>query len=164
MLLLIHLNGYDQKEGPMKNIVWLIIANSVAAKIYEITETHPTLINELNHPKSRAKSQELGSDRPGRYKTSHAAHGEFTPPHDLHVEEHQHFAKELADLLNEQRKKNCYNKIILCAEPHFLGLINQALTKEVTVLITKVIEKDYITLPASQLNAVIQEIAHPHLK
>ncbi len=136
----------------------LVIASSTDAKIYDITESDYILIHELQHPQSRLKTSELTSDGQGYYQTDHGTAGKYSPPSDPHKEEHAHFAKIVADLLEKMLHKQHDQRIILCAEPNFYGLLNQAVTKSVERAIVKVIQKDYIPLPTAKLNEVIQNI------
>jgi|GEM_PF-1837713 protein required for attachment to host cells len=91
------------------------------AKIYQVTGHDYELIKELKHPQSRLKTKQLSSDKPGHYKTSHTARGQFSTV-NLHEEEHIHFAKTVADFMTKVIDKRQDQSIILCAEPHFLWL------------------------------------------
>ncbi len=146
----------------MKAVNWLVITNAVKASVYEIVGLQYSLVEEMEHSASRLKSQYLTSDKPGHYQTSHVARGQFISPNDPHKEEHQNFAKELANFLETHREKKHYQRIVICAEPYFYGLLNQAMTKGVHELITDIIKKDYIPLPKAKLNAVIKSIAHDY--
>ncbi len=138
-------------------ITWLLIANTEKAVTYQIVRKKYSLVKILTHAESRLKTSDLVTDKPGHYKTS-TTRGQFIPPTDLHENEHKVFARELAHYLKESQQKNCYQKLILCAEPHFYGLINQYMTKPIRSSIVTVIEKDLIPLPRPELNAVIQTI------
>lgn len=144
----------------MKTHTWVVIANSVKANIYEILKKDYSLIHELNHPSSCLKSQELTSSPPGHYQTDHAARGQYVSSANAHKIEHQNFAKEIANFLEAHREKNQYQHIVLCAEPHFYGLLKQTMTGSVQALITKVIPKDYIPLTNSKLHIIIESIIH----
>jgi len=141
----------------MKKDILLVITNNVQAKIYQVTGHSYTLTQEINHPRGRLKTSQLGNDKPGHYKTCHSSHGEFSSS-DSHEEEHIYFAKIVADFMMKATNENHNQRIILCAAPHFYGLINQHLPQSTKNLTLKVIGKDYIPLPEPKLNAVIKSI------
>ncbi len=145
-------------------MTWLVIANSTKAQIHKIEQHKATLIETLNHPESRLKSGELTSDEAGHYKSSNGAHGQYQPPSDAHEKEQEYFANEIAKFLEKGRQKNRYGTLIICAAPHFHGLINQAISDPVKLLIKKSIKKDYIPLPANELNEVIEKIANEKIR
>src|SRR3989344_6966327 len=149
----------------MKKITWLVIANSTDAFIYEIEKHHNTsekksqhrLIQHLTHEASHLKTSELGTDKPGHYKSYSSARGQFTPPHDAHRDEQMHFAQEISEFLENERKKHHYEALILCAEPRFHGLLDTSLSELVHALITHHIKKDYIPFPTDKLNQTIEK-------
>lgn len=143
----------------MKKITWLIIANSVEAQIHKVEGKEAILLDTLSHEKSRLKSINLVSDKPGKYKKGSSSVGsKYSPPTDPHEEEKWLFAKEIADFLEEKRQKKYYDDLIICAEPNFQGLLNKAITEQVQLLIKKYVDKNYIPLPKHELNAAINDM------
>ena len=148
-------------------VTWLVIANSTQAFVYDITKNnepgqpHFHLLTELSHPESRLKTSELTSDRPGHYQGSGSSRGAYSAHSDPHHNEIQAFAKEIAHYLDSAREKNSYKQLILCAGPHFHGLLNQALSSKTASLIKKHIEKDYVPLSEKKLHEVIEGIYNP---
>ena len=139
-------------------ITWLVIANSSKAFVYDITQKeapgtkkpHYHSVIELSHSASRLKTSDLVSD----------GHGEPAPHSDAHENEFQNFAREIAHYLESERSKNSYKQLVLCAGPHFHGLLNQTLSKQTALMIKKHIEKDYIPLHTKELSEVIESICH----
>ncbi|MCD6045242.1 MAG: hypothetical protein K0R48_405 [Gammaproteobacteria bacterium] len=146
----------------MKKTTLLLIANATQAKIYEVTPHEYGFIQQLEHAESRLKTKDLTRDKPGHYQTSHKSQGQFISPTDAHEEEHTQFARVIADAIKKIMEKKHYQHIILCAEPHFYGLLNQFLSKSLVHLITKVVKKDYIPLPDIELEKVIEDLIHEH--
>ncbi|APC92059.1 MULTISPECIES: host attachment protein [Francisella] len=139
----------------MKKTTLLLVTNTSKAKIYDINGIKYTHIQDLEHPQSRLKTQQLITDSPGDYQTR-----KFIPSSDPHKQEQLHFAKVIVKFVEKMVKQKNYQKIILCAEPYFYGLLNQSFSNTLRPLIIKVIEKDYIPLPESKLNKTIEEIIH----
>lgn len=129
---------------------WLIVANASQATLYE-TESSPKtlkLIKEYLHPASRAKGNELASDRPGHFHAEArgmegTTHGAFNEPIDPKDYEQERFAIELAKELDAGRTANRYENLIIAASPHFHGLLNKHMNEHVAGLVSRHIEKDY---------------------
>ena len=129
---------------------WLIVANASQATLYE-TETPPKslkLLKEFLHPASRAKGNELASDRPGHFHAEArgmegTTHGAFNEPIDPKDYEQERFAIELAKELDAGRTTNSYDNLIIVASPHFHGLLNKHMNEHVAGMVSRHIEKDY---------------------
>ncbi|QIV95624.1 protein required for attachment to host cells [Allofrancisella inopinata] len=139
----------------MKKPTLLLVTNTAKAKVYDINGFKYSRIEELEHPQSRLKAQQLTSDSPGNYQSR-----KFIPASDPHKQEHIHFAKVVAEFIKEVVDKKHYKQVILCAEPYFYGLLRQFFTSVLKSLVVKVIEKDYIPLPEHKLNETIEAIIH----
>ena len=153
-------------------ITWLVIANATHALIYDISKSHindtPKLsfhpLKELLHQESRLKTSELISDGVGRNHSMSSPASAYEPPMTAHEKESHNFAKELADYLDSERNQNHYKQLVVCAGPSFYHLLHQALTKQTALLVKKHIEKDYVSLPKTKLNDVIEMIHQESLK
>jgi protein required for attachment to host cells len=137
----------------MKKVMWLLVANAAQAEIYAVDKRDFTLVKSYTHSQSRLKSGDLTSDKAGHYKTGAAGHGQFEPHSDAHNVEQEHFAKELAGVLEHARQANEYQVLVVCAGPHFHGLLNKEMTK-------MTIEKDYIPLHHKEKEDAIQAIVN----
>lgn len=87
-----------------------------------------TEIRDLAHPESRAHGIDFDTDRPGR------VHDRSGPGrHAMEVEESPkereaaNFAREVAAAINESRTHQGFDRLVLVAEPGFLGLLRGAL-------------------------------------
>jgi hypothetical protein len=97
------------------NNVWVVVASSTRCRIFT-QRTHNgalLLLDELNHPEGRLHSRDLNSDRPGRSFDSHGegrhAMGE---PVDPVEQENLRFAKTVATLLEDARKKTQFDRLV----------------------------------------------------
>lgn len=54
----------------------------------------------------------------------------------------QQFALDLAGMLNKGRVVQAYDKLVLMAEPKFLGILRAALDKNTAALVVQTISKD----------------------
>lgn len=142
----------------MKQITWIIMANSVDAHVYSVENPSYTLLETLSHPKGRLKSGDLVSDRQGHYQTDHTSRGQFSATTDPHKKEQLEFAKMIADYLESARREKRFDSLIFCAEPHFYGLFEKEVAPHVHSLIKKTIEKDYIPLSKEKRDSVIEAL------
>ncbi|OGT31008.1 MAG: hypothetical protein A3E87_06235 [Gammaproteobacteria bacterium RIFCSPHIGHO2_12_FULL_35_23] len=148
-------------------LTWLLIANATKAYLFDITKSKqhtetvsPTLLETLVHPQGRAKGIELQTDKSGHYSTPSGSGGKFiekTTPHDIELEI---FAHEIINYLTHTDRAKSYQALIICAEPHFLGILTKELPDSIKKLIIKTIGKDYIPLPKDELITTIKEIQH----
>lgn len=132
---------------------WVVLASDTLAKIYEHPRGHRSfkLITELKHDAGRAKVHDLVTDKPGHYKAGGAARGAFVQDHDPKDNENTHFALQLAHYLEDGRVKNQFDEIVIIALPHFYGLLEKHLPKELQKTITRHIMHDYLQAPEKEL-------------
>lgn len=129
-------------------ITWLLVADASKAKIYslhkaKVFQDNPngnllTLVEEFQHNNSRKKNSELVSDRMGDFGPGKLL--EVTPPKTIEAEQ---FALKLTSRLDNGRKEDSYQDLVIVAPPNFMGLLNKHMHNQVTKLLSKTIEKDY---------------------
>lgn len=131
------------------SITWIMVANASQAKLFANLGPKKglQLVKELEHPESREKAANLVSDRVGNYQGS----GSYAQPTAPKEHEAERFAQELSRELEEGRVNNAYERLILVASAHFMGLLNSRLTSHVRNKVSESIEKDYTRLPVKEL-------------
>ncbi|HET8610185.1 MAG TPA: host attachment protein [Burkholderiales bacterium] len=124
---------------------WVLVANASSACIYLNSgpKTGLRKLKQFTHGESRKKASKLVSDRPG-YNNSHGnGHGVCVPQTPPKQVEADRFALQLARELEQGRKKNLYQRLIMVAAPTFMGLLKGHLDARVRQLVTDSFEKDY---------------------
>jgi len=120
---------------------WILVADSSRARIFTAATPSAPLeeLEDLTHPESREHEQDLVTDLPGKHRndTGIGAHG-FQDEVEPKEQETINFAKYLARHLDDNRKKNRFQRLILVAAPSFLGLLRNELpdTTRKTVIYT----------------------------
>ena len=142
----------------MKSVYWLVLASSTQSYIYEVEKLDYKLVKSLSHTDSRLKNVDLDSDGEGKYRSDTSGQGQYQAHTTSHEMQHKRFAQEIAAYLDKGRVDHQYQSLIICAEPHFYGLIESSIPKTVHTLIKKAIQKDYIPLSESERNNVIKGI------
>ena len=111
----------------------IVVANSTGSRIFTTESDKSSLceIKTMVNPEGRVHEQNLVSDMPGKHSGKGGG-----GKHDFHekVEPRKHemsvFAKEIADYLEDVRKSNKLRKLLLVAEPTFLGELRSKLSNE----------------------------------
>jgi protein required for attachment to host cells len=136
------------------SVTWIMVANASQAKLYANNGPKKglQLVKELLHPESREKAANLVSDRIGNY----AGSGSYAQPTDPKEHEAERFALELSRELEDGRVKNAYEKLIVVASSHFMGLLNQRISGQVKNKVAEFIEKDYTRLPVKELSGHLE--------
>ena len=132
---------------------WILVANASEATIYANKGINKGLekVAAFDHPESRKKGSDLVSDRPGHMQSAGNGHGAYQPATDPKQNEHESFARELAQHIEQGRTSNQYKRLIVTAEPHFRGLLNGTFSGQVRSLISESLDKDYTKATGKEL-------------
>lgn len=117
------------------------------------------LEKEFEHAASRARELDLVTDKPGRTNQSmssggHPGHGSrssMEPGTSAKAMEHDRFARSLADELNTEFSRNSYARLVVAANPEFLGLLREHLSDPVKKNLAGSLNKDYTSLGDKEL-------------
>lgn len=132
---------------------WILVANASEAKLYANTGISKGLekVATFDHPDSRKKNSDLVTDRSGHMQSSGNGHGSRQPATDPKQHEHEIFAREIAQHIELGRTGNQYQRLIVAAEPHFRGLLNNTFSTQVHGLISESLDKDYTKATQKEL-------------
>lgn len=127
------------------NSTWILVAHRGGARLFENTGRGKglNLLQDIPHPQGRLKNKDIGADKPGRSfdrrgQSRHALANEQEPT--AHVAEQ--FAKQLSSMLDDGRNRQRYEKLVLVAEPRFLGNLRAALSPPTAARVTAAVGKD----------------------
>jgi protein required for attachment to host cells len=127
--------------------VWILVCDASRAVLYAAEKRGDDWrsIGTYSHPESRLKSSELTPTEPGHSLKSkgvaslHTVLKSSTSPQEA---EKQHFAQQLAEVVNDGARKGSYDGLVLVALPHFAGLLEEHLSTEVKKRAMATIHKD----------------------
>ena len=129
----------------MMNNTWILVAHRGGARLFENKGPGKglNLVHDIPHPEGRLKNKDIGADKPGRSfdsrgQSRHSLSSEQEPT--AHLAEQ--FAKHLSTLLDDGRNRQRYAKLVLVAEPRFLGSLRAALSSPTAALVTATLGKD----------------------
>ena len=142
------------------NSVWLVVADNSRARIFTM-ESRKGPIDEIKsivHTAARMHERDMTSDLPGRSSGrggagSHIYQDETSPKEQENI----NFARQLAHELDEARKKNVFNQLILVAPPEFLGKLRQQLSTQTQKLTCLELAKNLSALNAVEIRKHLPE-------
>lgn len=131
---------------------WIMTADRAGARIFERDGDVLTLVEEIVHEEGRLRDGQLGSDEPGRSfdssRPGRHSMGKAQTPHE-HVA--VGFAKALATKLREGRVQHKFTRLVIAAEPHFLGLLRAALDEPTRKLVVRTVPEHLQQLTPAKL-------------
>jgi protein required for attachment to host cells len=141
---------------------WVAVINRCEARLFEINEK-PVITNGRNHdrlkpvkklenPKGRLRNREINADRPGFSRSRFA----FSGTHRVKSQEPtdriaEMFAKDISTELEKAFNGHLFANLILVGEPHFLGKVRAALSKNTLNAISNTLRKDLVNVPDHDL-------------
>ncbi len=141
--------------------IWILISDASRARLYSVASEHRPLVlhKEFEHAASRARELDLVTDKPGRTNQSmgsggHPGHGSrssMEPGTSAKAMEHDRFARSLAEELNLEFNRNSYARLLIAANPEFLGLLREHLSEPVKRNLAGSLNKDYTSLGDKEL-------------
>lgn len=139
---------------------WILVAHRGGARLFEHRgrASGVALRQALDHPAGRMRNRELDSDRHGRSfdrrgTGRHAYSTEAAPT--THVAEQ--FARHVASLLEQGREHGQYQRLVLVAEPRFLGMLRAALSAPTSALVAAELAKDLSDIEARDLPKYLED-------
>ena len=140
-------------QGEKMGRTWVVVCDASRARLFRLgPQRQWQLIRELEHPESRAKGRDILTDRPGRMKQSASPDRpamELTKP--IHEVESERFAHEIAKALEKGLGENAYDRLVLVAPPHFLGLLRATINHTAAKRVELTLDKDYTALQPKDL-------------
>ena len=128
--------------------VWVVVASSTRCRIFK-QESHraPLVeIEDLVHPEGRLRRSELESDRPGRTADgSGRSRHRMGEPMDRTDHESARFAKSVASRLERARQRHRFERLVVVADPRFLGHLRHGLSGATRSCVTAQLKKNLCT-------------------
>jgi protein required for attachment to host cells len=139
--------------------VWVVVANSGKAKIYRADNVHHlTEIHDLIHPEIHMRDQDLVSDKPGRDSSPMCFPHNMTQKTPQKVKEKDHFAVQVAHLLQKGIEDGECERIYLIAPSNFLGHLRDAFNVHISKIIEKEIIKDLTANKAEEIREYLPPV------
>ena len=124
---------------------WVVVAHRAGARFFEHRGPGKPLtrVEDITHAQGRVQDHETGTDRPGLSGESGSVTRHSMEPRETpHEHDARAFAKDLAHRLSMARQQNKTQRLVLVAEPHFLGYLEKELDRPTQALVTDRVHKD----------------------
>jgi protein required for attachment to host cells len=141
--------------------MWIVIADGGRGRVLKANNAGRGIAPALDHElvADTRPGREINADRPGRTKDRMAqGRHAYEPPTDPRENEQIEFARQIARLLDDERKQGSYGRLAIIAPPKMLGLLREAMTGEVRDLVSAEIAKDLTKLPLHELEKRLPEL------
>ena len=100
------------------------------------------------------RSGDLGTDAPGSsFHSESTSHHALTPRQDLHEQEKAHFARLVAQQLNDMAGNGVFDALLIVALPGTAAVIESALSGAVKTALRGTVNKDLVKTADDQLVA-----------
>ena len=124
---------------------WILVAHRAGARIFENTGPGQglRLLENIPNPEGKLKNIDINSDKPGRaFDNFGGARHSMSKEHEPKEQQAIRFAKQLGETLDKGRTSNQFSKLVLVAEPRFLGELRAALPSHTASLVSATVDKD----------------------
>jgi protein required for attachment to host cells len=115
-------------------MIWVINYNAVDCHVYIYDKSIPklNLVQELKDPRNRTKND----------------------PKEVEID---HFAREIAAVLEKGRNDHAYNELLVIGPPHMNGMLFKHMNKFVKEMVKGEFQKDFQNINAKDLLEFIQK-------
>ena len=128
--------------------VWVVVASSTRCRIFSQDKHSAPLveIEDMVHPEARLRRSELESDRPGRaLNGSGSGRHALGQPVDRNGHECARFARAVAGRLERARQGHRFERLVVVADPKFLGHLRHGLSEATRSCVTAQLQKNLST-------------------
>jgi len=133
--------------------MWVVVCDGAKALVLENSGNRktPNLKTLEVYEHDDPKTQEIGTDKPGRSFSS-VGHGHSAMEQtDWHDQEERRFLAKLAARLDKAVLGGETPSLIVVAPPRAIGMLRREFTSHVRQAIRAEVEKDYVKLPIGEI-------------
>jgi protein required for attachment to host cells len=141
-----------------KPITWILLADGKHARIlcHETIGKALEIRASFNH--EALPTRQLGSDRPGRVFESTGAMHHSMDNTDWHQEEEENFIHHVAVTINDHALQQHFDRLILIAPPHTLGVLRKQLNAHSTAKIIGEVPRNLLHADSRSLKEHLDKI------
>lgn len=133
---------------------WFIIADAGRVRTFESNGKKPDfrVRDDVIRTESHKFTRELGSDKPGRGRTSGTgAHYSLQPRADWHDQAEAEFTADICRTLNQACRAKKFDKLYIFAPPKMVGKFRTQLDKQTESRVVKYVARDLTHLADSDV-------------
>jgi len=132
---------------------WVVVCDGAKALVLENVgdEMFPNLKTREVYQHRDAKTQEIGTDEPGRSFQSVGTARSAMEQTDLHSQEEDRFLTRLAERLDAAVQAGQVKSLVIAAPPRALGTLRQAYSNGLRKALVAEIDKDLVKMPVHEI-------------
>ena len=141
--------------------IWVLVADAARARLFTREGPGRDLVSVWNYDMIGANlpSRALTSDRPGRtFDRQDVGRHAIEPHTEPARHEKRRFAHDVAQRLDDERKKNALDNLTLVAPPQFLGDIRAEMPTALRRLVLAEVNKDLSKLRPADIAAHLDDV------
>lgn len=145
-------------KTPREPLAWVMVANAARARCFERDPENQAMreLASFVHPQSRMKGDALG-DEPGGKVHKGVASTQFQPRTDVHAKEHEHFARQVAQHLEQAALAHQLHALVLIASNPFLGELRGQLGDATQRTLKAAIAHDFTSYEGAELEQRVSQ-------
>ena len=143
-----------------KPVTWIVVADAGRATVYETAGPLGAKPWTQRHEMTAdlPPSREIGSDRPGRsFDSGGDGRHAIEPPTDPHDHAKERFALEVVRTLDDGRRHEAFQDLVVVAAPAFLGNLRSKMPDRLRDRVRHEVGKDYSKLPEDEVRQRIRD-------
>jgi protein required for attachment to host cells len=153
--------GLCRQDGRIDMRTWILVSSAYIARVFELDSlTSPwrevyTWVN----PEDRLRRQDLNTDRPGRIASPpRGQRSSYADPSDPRQKIDAAFAKDVIRELRVAHDEGRFERLVVVAPPHFMGLLRQFDRGRLTAVVFQEVRKDFTHETAASLQRRLREL------
>ncbi|MBM7119196.1 host attachment protein [Archangium primigenium] len=137
----------------MADALWILVANASRARLFSTDERAEKwdLREELFHEESRQRSTELLNQPDNPNAGTLRKPSAENEPNGRQSLEHERFARQLAERLEQGLNERAYERLVIAAPPEFLGRLRKVISDRVHKHLMLDMRADFSNIPAREL-------------
>ncbi len=140
----------------MNNMIMLAVFNHHAARfLLGSNVKNLSEVASLVCPESKLPGRELSRDAPSRDQERNSPRHAYEPHTTVREKYTQEFGREVANYLDDERKKNNYRFLVLVAPPDMLGAMRKSLNKECGQMVVDSYQKNMASMEVEDIIAAL---------
>ncbi|MEQ1529698.1 MAG: host attachment protein [Methylococcales bacterium] len=138
---------------------WILVGDNTHARIFTADTPSSALqeIEGLTHTEGRLHDRDITSDLPGRIKSADGSGHAFEQATDPKKHEADYFDHLVALHLQTAHNANQFKRLLIVAEPTFLGLLRKCLSEPIKKQICFELDKNITLQSAAEIRKHLPE-------
>jgi protein required for attachment to host cells len=140
----------------------ILVADQAEAIFYDspTLAAAPREVAHISNPAAHLHDRDLGSERPGRsYESFGNARHAIERENDPRQREAEGFARRIARRLDDARRDEQFEQLVVIAGPAFLGMLRAAMSRPTRARVVHEIHKDLVHGPIEVLREHLVQCA-----